>query len=203
DVITRHRGVHDGVAAQVLGTRLGNEGEVGEVHAALGVRRLVLAAELGHARIVHLEEARHVRRRAARHDHVIRGDLADVRERLDTVAGPGLDGRVLDYGGPRGPGPGYRGLRRSLNEPKDILLRHPAGEPRTGNRRDVDLVLRRDLADQRRGAAPQALVGGLRPVTLPRRGGRAGRGGRGRRRGGRLRRCWSGRCCDRGALLGL
>src|SRR5205807_2027776 len=91
DVVARDRGVHHRMFPQILGTRLRDEREVREIHAALGGGRLVLAAELGHTAVVDLEEARHVRRRTARHDHVIRGDLADLRKRLDPVTGPGLD----------------------------------------------------------------------------------------------------------------
>src|SRR5256886_14676616 len=103
-------------------------------------------------------------------------------------SGPGLDARVLDYGGTRDPGPGHRGLRGSLNDPKDVLLRHSTGEPGPGNRRDVHRVFRRDLADQRRGAATQPIFGGLGSVTLGSSDGgrrrRAGNDGGGRRRGG-------------------
>src|SRR2546426_617662 len=96
DVVARDRGVHHRMFPQILGTRLRDEREVREIHAALGGGRLVLAAELGHTAVVDLEEARHVRRRTARHDHVIRGDLADLRKRLDPVTGPGLDDGVHD-----------------------------------------------------------------------------------------------------------
>src|SRR5207247_9955793 len=96
DVDARDRGVHYRMFPQILGTHLRDEREVREIHAALGVGRLVLAAELGHTAVVDLEEARHVRRRTARHDHVIRGDLADLRKRLDSVTGPGLDEGMHD-----------------------------------------------------------------------------------------------------------
>src|SRR2546422_10365467 len=106
-----------------------------------------------------------------------------------TLFRSGLDARVLDYGGTRDPGPGHRGLRGSLNDPKDVLLRHSTGEPGPGNRRDVHRVFRRDLADQRRGAATQPIFGGLGSVTLG-----SSDGGRRRRTGndGGGRRRWGG-----------
>src|SRR2546427_10553987 len=110
----------------MLGARLGDEREVGETHAALGVCRLMLAAELGPAAVVDLEEARHVRRGAARHDHVIRGDLADLRERLDPVTGPGLDHWMLDGAGrsrSREPRAGSRrggGRYAAFDEPQNV-----------------------------------------------------------------------------------
>ena len=98
--------------AQHLGAGLGDERQVGEVDPTLGVRLLVLPAELRNAGVVYLEEARHVRRDTARHDHVIRGDLADLRERLDAVARPRLDDGMLQRAGgsPRSGGAGRWGL---------------------------------------------------------------------------------------------
>src|SRR5213596_1141749 len=165
---------------QILGTHLRDEREVREIHAALGVGRLVLAAELGHTAVIDLEEARHVRRRTARHDHVIRGDLPDLRKRLDSVTGPGLDDGMLDRPG-KGrswePGGGRSGgWHAVLDESENVLLGHAAGEAGAGNAGDVDLMLRSDLADQRRGLAAQALLGGL-DAPVPFRGNGGGGAG--------------------------
>src|SRR5256885_15525487 len=69
------------------------------------------------------------------------------------------------------------------------LLGHPAGESGARNGRDVELVLRGDLAHERRGSATQPFLGGLGPIpalSCRHRGGRgrsrAVRGGRRRRR---------------------
>src|SRR2546430_16647791 len=108
---------------------------------------------------------------------MIRGDLADLRERLDPISVPGLDDRMVDGPGRRGsrePGAGSRGRRRTaLDEAENVLLRHAAREARARNRRDVDLVLGGDLANQGSGLAAQSLLGGLNaPVPLRGNGGR-------------------------------
>src|SRR5436309_357413 len=153
---------------QILGTRLRDEREVREIHAALGGGRLVLAAELSHTAVVDLEEARHVRRRTARHDHVIRGDLADLRKRLDPVTWPGLDDGMRDgaRGRERGAGSGTGRCRNRhgyapLDSPENVLLRDATREAGSGDRPDVHPMRRSDPPDPRRGLAAPALLGGL------------------------------------------
>src|SRR3979490_1904203 len=81
--------------------------------------------------------------------------------------------RIFENGSPRAPRPrpapgrgagSRRGRGAGFEEPQNILLRDPTGEAATRDRRDVDLMLGGDLADQGSGFAAQALLGGLNPV---------------------------------------
>src|SRR5439155_739151 len=94
--VAGHGGIDDRMLAQILRAGFRDEREEREVHAPLGIALLRFAAQLRHAREVDFEEARHVRRHTPRHHHVIGRDLADLGPGLDTVAGPRLDGGVLD-----------------------------------------------------------------------------------------------------------
>src|SRR5437899_9968252 len=121
--------------AQILAARFRNECEEREVDPALGIALLGLAAQLRHAREVHFEKTRHVRRHALRHHHVIGGDLADLGPGLDPVARPRLDGGMLYCPRAQGLGPlawGWNGWR-AFDVAEDVLLRHPAGVPAARN----------------------------------------------------------------------
>src|SRR5437763_1047346 len=76
----------------------------------------------------------------------------------------------------RGQGLGARGWgddrRPPLNHAQDVLLGHATREAGPWDGGDVHLMLGRDLTDQRRGLAPQALFCGLRPIPALHRGGR-------------------------------
>ena len=75
----------------------------------------------------------------------------------------------------------WRGCRARLDEGQDVLLRHAAAGPRSGNRGRVDAVLGGDSRDDGRDEGPAVL--------------------RGRRRHGRCRRCGCCDCCNgRGGL---
>src|SRR5258708_9619109 len=89
-----------------------------------------------------------MRRDAFRHHHVVGGDLADPGPRLDPVAGPGLDGRMLDCTRAWGLGPGAWGRRCALDIAQDVLLGDTTGVPAARNAVDVDAVLGRDLANE-------------------------------------------------------
>src|SRR5207245_6972312 len=88
----------------------------------------------------------------------------------------------------RGAGSGTRRCRNrhgyaALDSPENVLLRDATREAGSGDGRDVDLMLRSNLADQRRGLASQALLG--RFSSVPALHGRGGSGGRGREGAGR------------------
>ena len=78
--------------------RLGDERQIRQVHAAVGVLLLLPRAKLGDPGVVDLEDRVDVRRDPARHHHVLGRELPDPRPGLDPVARPGLDA------GARGPG---------------------------------------------------------------------------------------------------
>src|SRR2546422_7960253 len=64
-----------------------------------------------------------------------------------------------DGGRGTGDGCGRRCPRSGLDEAQDVLLGHPARESGARNGRDVELVLRGDLAHERRGSATQPFLG--------------------------------------------
>ena len=101
-----------------------------------------------------------------------------MRTRLDSVSRPGLDARGVRCRGGcrrsgRGAGPGgggTGGCRRGrlggagFEVAQDVVLGDPAGEPAAGNGAQVEVVLRRHLADQRRGSPAEPLLGALPSV---------------------------------------
>ena len=118
--LAAHGGVDAGVLPEPVGHRLRDEGQVGQVHAPVGVLLLLPRAELGDARVVDLEDRVDVRRDPAGHHHVLGRELPDARPGLDPVAGPGLDGRRVARrrGGARGPARrGGRGRGRRARAP--------------------------------------------------------------------------------------
>ena len=52
------------------------------------------------------------------------------------------------------------------NEPEDVVLRHPARDAGSGNPGDIDVVLLRDLANERRRSLPDHIVGRCRGRRL-------------------------------------
>ncbi len=89
--------------------------------------------------------------------------------------GLGRRGSRGGRGGGHRLGHGHRPGRALLEVAQDVLLRHAAGDARAGQAGDVDAVLGRDLAHDRRGALLAQFLGGQLGAR------RLGRGSRGRR----------------------
>ena len=164
DGVAFDRAIDDGVLAQRDDGGARDERHVGELDAvALLVLRLLLFAELDDARHVHLEDGVDVRAGALRLDHALRDDGAHLRHR-DEFAGLRLRcgglgcGRRGSCRGGRG-GSRSRRLRALLQVTDNIGLRDAAGGSGARDLGQVDVVVLRDLADQRRGADALAFGG--------------------------------------------
>jgi len=110
DIGARDGRVHHGVTTQTLDRRPQDEGEIGQLLPRLRLEpRLHLRAHPSDARQIDLEEAGDMRRDLLGLPHMVRGEAADLRHRLDHIAGPGRERRL-----------GVRGHRDA----------HRRGEPR-------------------------------------------------------------------------
>ena len=184
-----------------------DEGQVGQLDAVLlrGTRPCAGRAGCAIVRVVDLEDRRDVGRGPLGEDHVLGGDLADLRHRDDLVAirsarATGAPGRApaprrADARPRRAPARG-RGRRRRaaatlpvLDVGKDVVLRHAVVDAGALDLADVDRrapgAILRTSGEER---VPDPLLEGL-DVSLRRRPRRTRRGAGGRRRArGRRRR---------------
>ena len=159
DVVAVDRRVHDGHGSKRIGRRLDDERHVGELRAGFLVFGLLRLAHLRDAREVHFEDRVHVSRRPAARDHVLGDLLPHHRHRLN-LAGPGAGGRRgawrgavagVGAGAAAGAEPGAA-PRPVRDEIEDVVFGHAPGDAGARDPRDVDVVVLRDLANERRRA---------------------------------------------------
>ena len=166
--------------------RLMMNGRIGELLAGLRLelRARFLLPDPRDAREVDLEERGDVRGGVARRDHVLARERADLRHRLDAVAGPRL--RARGRAARRRVARASRARRGAACAPGrdvvlDVLLRDAARDAGALHRGELDAVLGGDLSDERRGLRAEALLeavaagcgdGGRRGDWMGRSGGR-------------------------------
>ena len=138
--------------AQRIDGRFHDEREIRQLGAGAFVLRFLRVADLRHAPEIHFEDRMHVRRRPPARDHVLGDPPAHDRHgnRLRVLAfferGP-LDSRTLHVGRSLTYSP-FPALPPDVRE--DVVLRHTARDAGAAQLRDVDVVLPRDLPDERR-----------------------------------------------------
>ena len=123
------------------------------------VRRLLLLAQRAHPPEVHFVDRIHVRRRARAEHHVLGDLLAHHAHRDDRHLLARLERGAGDRGGGGGTRASARGAagaaaRAGLDVAEDVLLGHPPAEAGAVDLRDVDVVVARDAADERRRLLP-------------------------------------------------
>ena len=151
ELVAIDRRVEDRVMGESLDRRAGDEGEIGEPHAAPRHRLLELGAARRDARHVDLDDRRAVRRRAAAVAHVLGDQPAHRGHRLPALTVDGwLAGRGLGLTGVRAVGGlGVQNRRRlrlpvagaRLDVGEHVSLPHPAADPRPLHLIEVDSVL--------------------------------------------------------------
>ena len=166
DVVAVDRGVDDGMAPERVDDGFGNERHERQPGAKPLVFRFLGMANLLDGREVHVEHRMDVRRCPPAEDHVLGDLLANHRHRLDVDPVARLVRRDVRWGRDR------RGRSRRVNRLaveiiEDVVFGDTPANARARYPSDVDVVLARDAAyERRRSLPPQVVLHQLRPARL-------------------------------------